>query len=104
MPRRKALLIGINYFGTEQELAGCINDAQNVREFLVQDRGWPDGGEDMLILTDDPENEGTQYWPGMENVKAAIRWLVTGNEEGDSCWLSYSGHGGAFPGSPERDK
>jgi hypothetical protein len=29
MPQRKALLIGINYFGTPSELKGCINDVQN---------------------------------------------------------------------------
>jgi len=94
MARKKALLIGINYFGTEQELAGCINDALNVREFLVNDRGWSDSPDDMVVMTDDPGNEGTNLWPSLENVKEAIAWLVNGNEEGDACWLSYSGHGG----------
>lgn len=30
--------IGINYFGTQSELKGCINDAQNVRNFLCSKR------------------------------------------------------------------
>lgn len=40
MPRRKALIIGINYFGTSHQLNGCINDAYNCRNFLIQDRGF----------------------------------------------------------------
>lgn len=32
--RRKALLIGINYYGTSNELRGCINDVHNMRQFL----------------------------------------------------------------------
>lgn len=30
----KALLIGINYFGTSSKLNGCINDVKNVRAYL----------------------------------------------------------------------
>jgi hypothetical protein len=33
--RKKALLIGINYFGQNGELRGCINDVQNIKKFLV---------------------------------------------------------------------
>src|ERR1700734_2573520 len=29
MPRRKALLIGINYTGSKYELAGCVNDVEH---------------------------------------------------------------------------
>jgi hypothetical protein len=58
MPRRKALLIGINYIGSQNELAGCINDVENgqlyslylrpsthavtaVRRYLIHDKGFP---------------------------------------------------------------
>ena len=27
-PRRKAVIVGINYFGTSAQLRGCINDAR----------------------------------------------------------------------------
>jgi uncharacterized caspase-like protein len=103
MPRRKALLIGINYSGSEQQLNGCINDAINCRNFLVEDRGWSDDPSEMVMLTDAPENEGTMYFPTMENVLNAIRWLVTENEAGDSAWLSYSGHGGTHISFEFRD-
>lgn len=94
MPRKKALIIGINYFGSENELHGCINDATNLRDFLVNDRGFSDRSQDMVVMTDAPENEGTPFWPSGENMLAAFRWLTSYNEAGDSVWLSYSGHGG----------
>ncbi|KAI1306373.1 peptidase C14, caspase domain-containing protein [Xylaria venustula] len=93
MARKKALLIGINYFNTDHELQGCINDAANVREFLVNDRGFSPSSHDMVIMTDDPENEGTPFYPTGANIIAAINWLVSRNQPGDILWLSYSGHG-----------
>jgi metacaspase-1 len=94
MPRRKALLIGINYYGTSHQLNGCINDAMNMREFLVRDRGYNPAPVDMVILTDTPQNRGTPYEPTGRNMMSAFQWLVTGNNAGDSVFLSYSGHGG----------
>jgi hypothetical protein len=95
MPQKKALIIGISYAGTEHALNGCINDAMNVRDFLVNERGFPPPGEgDMTILTDDPENEGTELYPTHDNILAAFKWLSSDNESGDVLWLSYSGHGG----------
>ncbi len=34
--RKKALCVGINYEGTSGELRGCINDAKNVKQFLMR--------------------------------------------------------------------
>ncbi|KAI1421680.1 peptidase C14, caspase domain-containing protein [Xylaria sp. FL1777] len=93
MPRKKALLIGVNYYNTDHELQGCINDSINVREFLINDRGFSPSGHDMVIMSDDPENEGTPFYPTGANILAAINWLVTRNQPGDILWLSYSGHG-----------
>lgn len=94
MPRRKALLIGINYYGTNHELKGCINDAFNMKDYLVRDRGYSPAQHDMVMLTDAPENRGTPFFPTGANMMAAFQWLVTGNNPGDSVFLSYSGHGG----------
>lgn len=33
-PRKKSLVIGINYIGSQHELEGCHQDVHNVREFL----------------------------------------------------------------------
>lgn len=48
--KRKALLIGINYFGQSSELRGCINDVKNVKQFLTR-HGYQE--DDMVVLTDD---------------------------------------------------
>ncbi|KAE8454292.1 hypothetical protein EG329_005217 [Mollisiaceae sp. DMI_Dod_QoI] len=93
MTRRKALLIGINYYGTKHQLNGCINDAMNVRQYLVQERGFSPEPHDMVIMTDEPKNRGTPFEPTGVNMLAAFNWLVTANNPGDSVWLSYSGHG-----------
>ena len=94
MPRRKALIIGINYHGTKNQLNGCINDAKNVREFLIRDRGFSSLQGDMVVMTDEPQNIGTPFEPNGKNIMEAFRWLVSMNTDGDSVWLSYSGHGG----------
>lgn len=93
MPRRKALLIGINYTGTPHQLRGCINDAMNMREYLINDRGFSSDRSDMVVMSDAPENQGTPFYPTGENMLAAFNWLVAGNNKGDSVFLSYSGHG-----------
>lgn len=94
--RRKALLIGINYHGTQHQLNGCINDALNMRAYLVRDRGFSSDASDMVVMTDAPENRGSPFEPTGHNMMAAFQWLVTGNRPGDSVFLSYSGHGGTF--------
>ncbi|KAI9851905.1 MAG: hypothetical protein M1824_002444 [Vezdaea acicularis] len=103
MPRRKALLIGINYYHTPHELKGCINDAFHMREYLVRDRGFSDSPGDMVMMTDAPENRGTPFEPTGTNMLQAFNWLVTGNRPGDSVFLSYSGHGGQVK-DPDGDR
>ncbi|KFA67264.1 hypothetical protein S40285_06716 [Stachybotrys chlorohalonatus IBT 40285] len=88
--KRKALLIGINYFGQEGELRGCINDVHNVSSFLVNRYGYK--REDMVILTDDQANPVMQ--PTRANIIRALGWLVEGAQPNDSLFLHYSGHGG----------
>jgi metacaspase-1 len=94
MPRKKALIIGINYYNSSHQLNGCINDAVNVRNFLVQERGFSPSQHDMVFMTDVPENYNTPFWPSGQNMMAAFQWLTSYNNPGDVVWLSYSGHGG----------
>ncbi|KAI4232418.1 MAG: hypothetical protein LQ349_005027 [Xanthoria aureola] len=56
--RRKALLIGINYFGQRGQLRGCINDVKNMSTYLNGNFGY--AREDMVILTDDQQNPMSQ--------------------------------------------
>ncbi|KAK3936522.1 peptidase C14 [Diplogelasinospora grovesii] len=94
MPRKKALIIGINYAGSNHELNGCWNDALNVRDFLVNERGFSPDPSDMVVMTDERKNQGTPFYPTTHNMMAAFQWLSSYNRPGDIVWLSYSGHGG----------
>ncbi|ORY40486.1 peptidase C14 [Rhizoclosmatium globosum] len=89
--RKKALLIGINYTGTDCELGGCINDANNLKKLLLT-KGYKDEPHSMLLLTDDQEED--MYQPTTANILGAINWLLHGAQAGDTLWFSYSGHGG----------
>lgn len=88
--RRRALLIGINYFGQNGELRGCINDVKNLSAYLMENHGYK--REDMVTLTDDQQNPVMQ--PTKENIIRAMGWLVGGAQPNDALFLHYSGHGG----------
>jgi len=86
----RALLIGCNYFGTQAELAGCINDVKNLREFLTQVCGWRSDKCSMRVLVDDGSGDG---YPTRDTILASLEWLVQDARPGDALFLSYSGHG-----------
>ncbi|GMK58045.1 hypothetical protein CspeluHIS016_0500770 [Cutaneotrichosporon spelunceum] len=88
--KRKALLIGINYFGQQGELRGCINDVHNVQKFLMSRYGYR--AEDMVILTDDAKNP--RQIPTRQNIIQAMQWLVRDAKPNDALFFHYSGHGG----------
>ncbi|KAF8998339.1 metacaspase [Hymenopellis radicata] len=88
--RKKAVCIGINYYGHSRELRGCINDARHVYEFLTRHCGYRK--EDIIVLTDDNPNHRRQ--PTRKNILAAMAWLVKDARSHDSLFFHYSGHGG----------
>ncbi|KAI1319573.1 caspase domain-containing protein [Xylariaceae sp. FL0255] len=88
--RRKALLVGINYFGQRGQLRGCINDVRNMSTYLVEHFGYK--RDDMVILTDDQQNPMSQ--PTKQNLLRAMHWLVKDARPNDSLFFHYSGHGG----------
>ncbi|KAL1407823.1 hypothetical protein Q8F55_007258 [Vanrija albida] len=88
--RRKALLIGINYIGSNNALRGCINDVHNVSGFLQQTYGYDEG--DMVLLTDDHDPRGRAF-PTRANILGAMQWLVAGAQANDALFFHYSGHG-----------
>lgn len=88
--KKKALCIGINYFGQSAELKGCINDANNVKRFLCTHFGYKP--EDIVMLTDDAQNP--RQVPTKRNMLEAMQWLVRDAKPNDSLFFHYSGHGG----------
>ncbi|KZT06714.1 uncharacterized protein LAESUDRAFT_725805 [Laetiporus sulphureus 93-53] len=88
--RKKALCIGINYTGQHRELHGCVNDAKNVREFLIKHYGY--NHKDIFVLVDDSTHPHRQ--PTRANIINAMHWLVKDAKAHDSLVFHYSGHGG----------
>ncbi|KAI0466842.1 hypothetical protein F4859DRAFT_496110 [Xylaria cf. heliscus] len=86
--RRKALLVGINYFGQRGQLRGSINDARNMRAYLIENFSYKH--EDIVMLTDDQQNPTSH--PTKQNLLRAMHWLVKDAQPNDSLFFHYSGH------------
>lgn len=86
MAIKRAVLVGINYTGSESELKGCINDIKNVKELLINNCGYKES--DIHVLTD-----LTNMKPTKENIMNELKWLVKGTVQYDTMFFYYSGHG-----------
>lgn len=87
---KRAVLIGINYFNTSSELAGCLNDINDIHKYM-----YPIGFELTRVLTDskdDPKHLAPNS-PTRANIIAALREAVTETLPGDFLYIHYSGHG-----------
>jgi len=84
--RKRALLIGCNYIGTQNELAGAIDDQKKIAKILNAAFGFDK--KDILMLTDE-----TRTVPDKEGILASIAWLTKDAAPGDCLWFSFSGHG-----------
>jgi hypothetical protein len=80
---KKALLIGINYTGTSNELYGCINDVNLIKERISQN-----GFTNITILTDLTSKKATR-----DNILNEFKNLLINSQEGDLLFLLFSGHG-----------
>jgi hypothetical protein len=87
---KKALLIGINYFGSSCALNGCITDVVNMKHALLTLYGFTEA--DITVLTDEP-GQALDKIPTKDNILKHMGTLVTGVQPGDSLVFHYSGHG-----------
>ena len=83
---KKALLIGINYNGTDAQLNGCINDIKNINTVLTSNCAYQPSN--IRVLT-----EVSGVAPTRANIESNIRWLVDNCLPGDTLFFYYSGHG-----------
>ena len=81
---KKALLVGINYTGTEAALNGCINDVKNVQQLLITKFGYKEA--DITMLTDE-----TELHPTRNNILAYFLDLLL--SDNSDLYFHYSGHG-----------
>lgn len=98
---RRALVIGIDYVGTSNELHGCAEDAINMLKFL-QARGY----SECTLMTDravslDIQNTLTQgiLLPTKINILSQLKRVLapTSNGEPLRVFVHYSGHGTSTP-------
>ena len=83
---KKALCIGINdYPGTQSDLSGCVNDANDWATVL---------GARGFAVTTLLDGQATKA-----NMVAAIREQIGGSQSMDSIVITYSGHGTFVPDS-----
>lgn len=88
--RRRAVLIGVNYYGTQAELRGCVNDVHNMQKLLTETFRWDPSN--IRCLTDDSGQHSNSF-PSRRNIEEALRWLTDGVQPGDSLLVHFSGHG-----------
>ncbi|KAJ9048575.1 Ca(2+)-dependent cysteine protease [Entomophthora muscae] len=89
--RKRAVLVGINYFGTREQLHGCINDTKAIQDLLCDHYGF--SIHNMKILTDN-QSHNPLYMPTRKNMIQAMQWLVSDASPNDSLFFYFSGHGG----------
>ncbi len=85
-----ALLIGINYYNTPNQLYGCINDVIMMRKYLMEKKGYLN--ENILVLRDDSQ---TFTKPTRENIIKELTNLISkaNLNKSSEIFFHYSGHG-----------
>ena len=98
-----ALLIGINYFGTQNRLYGCINDVIVMRKYLIEKRGY--SPDNITVLRDD---ETTFVLPDKNNIMSKFIDLINiaNTNNSSEIFFHYSGHGtyGRDTNGDEKDR
>ncbi|CAL4894225.1 unnamed protein product [Urochloa decumbens] len=98
MGRKRAVLVGINYVGREDELKGCLNDVSRMRRCLVERFGFEQSG--IRVLADaDPSTPP----PTGANILRELERLVGDARPGDTLFFHYSGHGMQLPAETGQD-
>lgn len=87
---KKALLIGINYPGTQSSLRGCANDCVTSIGILKKHFGFRDSN--IRFLTDATDVRG-DHSPTKANILKYMKWLAQDAKPGDQLFFHYSGHG-----------
>jgi hypothetical protein len=80
---KRALLVGINYTGTSNQLYGCINDVNSIKERISAN-----GFTSINTITD-----LTTKKPTRDNILSEFKNLFANSQAGDLLFFLYSGHG-----------
>lgn len=85
--KKRALLVGINYEGTQNALRGCVNDILMMNELLVNNLGFSDPKQIRMLTNESATTH---------NILERLEWLVDDAQPGDVLYFHYSGHGSQF--------
>ena len=85
---KKALLVGINYNGTQGELCGCYNDVKNMADMLKKKYNY----DDIRILSE----YNNDIVPTKKNILDNLKWLVSEQDKYNTLFFHYSGHGSSI--------
>jgi metacaspase-1 len=82
--KKFALIVGINHYKLPgNDLSGCINDANNVRNYLMNCAGF--NPSNIKMVTDSNATKA--------NILSGLRWLIAQGAEGVELFYYHSGHG-----------
>jgi hypothetical protein len=81
---KKALLIGINYKNTNNELTGCINDINELKNILEINCNY----NDITMISEDEKIKPTK-----KNILKFLKNIIDESEKCSEIWIHYSGHG-----------
>jgi metacaspase-1 len=81
-----ALLIGINYYNTDNKLNGCINDINDIKKMLINLMDFKE--KDIFIMND---YHGIK--PTKNNIMEQLQNFIIKSNDASECWFHYSGHG-----------
>lgn len=86
---KKALLVGINYIGTKNQLNGCIDDINDIKDYLIGNKSFDP--QSIVCLSDD-QTDPTRI-PNQDNIIRHLTIGVSQMKAGDVLYFHYSGHG-----------
>ncbi len=112
LARKRAVIIGIDYRSTPNQLEGCASDANNMAEMLK--RFYNFTNDNVLVMTE----AQSVTRPTKANIMDAMRWLLSTSPasdfgtkrfsgapvEGSIFYLHYSGHGVQVPDANHDEK
>lgn len=88
-------MIGINYIGTSSELMGCINDTENLANFLIHNNFYKN--EEIVFMHDTEDLKNTHLYPTRKNILKQLENLIEFAKSYPTnvvnLFLAYSGHG-----------
>lgn len=90
--QKLALIFACNYYGSNR-LRGCINDANNIKSFLVDERGF-DASNVTTVY--DRQMTTTNMWKQLARLTDKCEQIIASGKT-PAVFLYFSGHGITLP-------